>query len=160
MKIEFRPAYPEDLHAIVNLVGNAIKVMENQDIYQWDEQYPNQQVLMQDIEKKQLHVGVIEEKIVVIFVLNQECDDAYSNGEWKYVGASYFVIHRLCVNPDFQNHGIAKYTMLYIEDFLISKGIETIRLDAYTKNLTQLSCMKVLDMKKWALLIGEKDGSF
>lgn len=134
MKIEYRLANFDDLAPVFSLVCDAIITMEKQNINQWDKIYPNQQILMEDIEKQQLYVGMIDDQIAVVYVLNQECDDAYVNGDWKQRNKSFYVIHRLCVNPKFQNKSIAKHTMLYIQDELSSMGIEAIRLDAYTKN--------------------------
>lgn len=134
MQIEYRLAKPEELVQVFQLVSAAIHTMESQNIYQWDEIYPNLKILEEDIQKKQLYVGMIENRIAVIYVLNQECDDAYENGNWKHKDKPFYVIHRLCVSPEFQNRGIAMQTMLYIEKKLQSMDIAAIRLDAYTQN--------------------------
>lgn len=148
MKIEYRLANMDDLSRVFSLVCDAIITMEKQNINQWDELYPNQQILMEDIEKEQLYVGFVDDRIAVIFVLNQECDDAYVNGEWKEKNKPFYVIHRLCVNPNFQNQGVAKHTMLYIQDKLVSMGIEAIRLDAYLKNPFALKLYEDLGYEK------------
>ena len=44
------------------------------------------------------------------------------------------MILKLCVNPIFQNKGIAKSTLLHIERQLIAKGIHVIRLDVFSNN--------------------------
>lgn len=134
MQIEYRIACLEDLEDIYALVKNAIDTMIKQNILQWDEIYPNEEVLREDILKKQLHVGILEEQIAVIYVLNQECDDAYKNGNWRFADEPFYVLHRLCVNPVFQNRGVGRVTMLHIEEVLLSMGIKAIRLDAFTEN--------------------------
>lgn len=134
MQIEYRIAGLEDLKEICELVQNAINTMIQQNILQWDEIYPNEEVLRQDIEKKQLYVGISDRQIAVIYVINQECEDEYKNGKWKYVDKSFCIIHRLCVNPIFQNKGIGRSTMQHIEKEVLSRGIQAIRLDAFTGN--------------------------
>lgn len=134
MQIEWRIARIEDLKEIYNLIQNAVNTMVKQNILQWDEIYPSEEILLQDIHKKQLHIGIVDQQIAVIYVLNQECDDAYKNGSWKHEDKPYCIIHRLCVNPVFQNKGIARMTMLHIEREVVSMGIQAIRLDAFTEN--------------------------
>ena len=69
-----------------------------------------------------------------MYVLNQECDNAYKNGKWKYEDEPFYVVHRLCVDPAFQNKGIAKSTLLHIEKQLKEIGIHVIRLDVFSNN--------------------------
>lgn len=134
MQIEYRIACMEDLQEVYNLVKSAIDTMIQQNIFQWDEIYPDEEVLREDILKKQLYVGIVDKQIAVIYVLNQECDEAYQNGTWRFTNEPFYVIHRLCVNPAFQNQGVGRTTMLHIEEELLSKGIKAIRLDAFTQN--------------------------
>lgn len=75
-----------------------------------------------------------EGKIVSVFVLNQECEEEYENGNWEHRESDFAVIHRLCVNPIFQNKKIGKKTMNIIEEMLRQKGIESVRLDAFSLN--------------------------
>ena len=72
-------------------------------------------------------------KIVVAFVLNRECDAQYSNGAWKRK-SQFKVVHRLCVNPEFQNRGCAKHAMRHVEFVCKSDFTKSIRLDTFTEN--------------------------
>lgn len=134
MEIKYRMAQLEDLEEIFSMVKSAIKVMIEQDIYQWDEFYPDEEILKKDIDKKQLYAGVIDNQIAVVFVLNQHCFDDYKNGKWKYKDEPHYVIHRLCVNPAFQGKGVAKSTLFHIEQELLAAGIRVIRLDVFAQN--------------------------
>ena len=134
MQIEYRIARLEDLEEICKLVQDAVMKMIQQNIFQWDEVYPDEEILRCDIEKKQLYAGIFDGHIAVIFVINQECEDEYKNGKWKHADQPFCVIHRLCVNPVFQNRGIGRTTMQYIENEVLSRRIQTIRLDVFAKN--------------------------
>lgn len=81
-------------------------------------------------------------------MINQECDEQYLNGRWKYPNSRYYVVHRLCVNPIFQNRGIGMKTMIHIENELKKIGIDTIRLDAFTLNPYALKMYKRLGYSK------------
>ena len=126
--------------------------MEKQGIHQWDEIYPDLPTITEDIKKNQMYVGIIDNKIAVCFVLNEECDEEYKNGKWKCPNSKFCVIHRLCVNPEFQNQGIATKTMDYIES--ICKEAGYVRLDCFTQNpysqkLYNKTCYKITGYADW-----------
>lgn len=134
MQIEYRIAGIDDLDNICSMVKAAVDTMTEQNIFQWDDLYPAREDFENDIHKRQLYIGLAEETIAVIYVLNQECDEEYRNGDWKYTDTPFYVIHRLCVNPVFQNKGIAKNTLLHIEEQLKSMGAGAVRLDVFSEN--------------------------
>ncbi|MCH5185864.1 MAG: GNAT family N-acetyltransferase [Oscillospiraceae bacterium] len=134
MEISYRIANIDDLDEISQLVENAIKHMEYEHIYQWDNIYPTKEDFSDDIKKNELYIGTINNKIAVVYVLNKKYDEQYKNGEWKYNSDNFNVIHRLCVSPDFQKKGIAHTTLLHIEGELRFLGIKSIRLDVFCEN--------------------------
>lgn len=119
---------------IFELYSEAIENMEKQNIHQWDEIYPDKEILRQDILKNQMYIGEKDNNIAVCFVLNEECYEEYKNGNWICPKARFCIIHRLCVNPLFQNKGIARESMEYIENLCKSSGYDSIRLDCFTEN--------------------------
>lgn len=134
MEIIYRQALTEDIPAIDALIKEAISEMEKNGIMQWDEIYPTKDDFLEDIRNSQLWVGCIEHQIAVVFTINHSYDAEYANGEWKNPEKSFDVIHRLCVHPQFQNKGIAKQTMAYIEERILSEGKHAVRLDVFSKN--------------------------
>ncbi|MFV0395009.1 MAG: GNAT family N-acetyltransferase [Coprobacillaceae bacterium] len=134
MKISYTIATIENFDEIFNLFQASIKEMANNGIEQWDSLYPDKQTITNDIYKEELYIGTITNTIVVVFVINEEYDDAYNDVSWHLQTKKFKILHRLCVNPDFQNKGIAKITMKYIEEQLILKKIDAIRLDAFSNN--------------------------
>ena len=83
----FRKATPEDLEEIWSFVSVAIIRMEEHGIFQWDDCYPMKEDFQEDINKNQLYVGRIDGRIAVVYALNQECEEDYKNGDWKYFKA-------------------------------------------------------------------------
>lgn len=134
LSLAFRAGTKADLDSVFQVFTDAIAEMNRNNIPQWDELYPDREILREDIEKNQLFLGMADEDIASVYVLNSECDKEYENGEWQYPSASFCVIHRLCVNPKFQNKGVGTITMRYIEAEAKQKGFETVRLDAFTQN--------------------------
>lgn len=134
MELQYRSGTSEDLEEICGLFESAIDTMIQNKIFQWDEIYPTKEDLQQDINQGQLYVGIVKDCIAVVYVLNRESDEQYQNGNWKNPKEPYYVVHRLCVNPVFQNQGIARQTLLHIEEQLARWGIHAIRLDVFSEN--------------------------
>lgn len=146
--MKIRKAELNDLKSIIDIFKNAIDVMNEGNIPQWDEIYPNSAILKQDILKQQMYVGIENENIVSVIVVNNEFDELYKKGNWKYTNRKFVVIHRLCVNPIYQKQGIGKTTMLMIEALLKKKEIQSIRLDAFSLNPYALRLYKSLGYRK------------
>lgn len=134
MNVTFRKATTDDLEQIMELVEDAIEHMETQGIMQWDALYPVMEDFAEDVNEGTLFVGTQDKKLAVICTVNQKCDDEYKVGQWQQPKKSFVVIHRLCVNPAFQNKGIAYQTMHFIETLVKEKGIEAVRLDVFSQN--------------------------
>lgn len=134
MNINYTTADLKNLDNVCLLIRKATENMENQNIHQWDAEYPNREILREDIEKGQLYIGSVNEKTAVIYVLNHEFDEEYKNGQWKFPDKPFCIIHRLCVDPDFQNKGVAKAVIKHVEEYAAAKGFKAIRLDCFTGN--------------------------
>lgn len=134
MELTFRKGTTDDLTQIMELVQAAVDHMETQGIMQWDALYPIMEDFVEDINEDALYIGKQNETLAVICTVNQQCDDEYKNGRWQQPQKPFAVIHRLCVNPDFQNKGIAYQTMHFIETLIKEKGIEAVRLDVFSQN--------------------------
>ena len=137
--IVYRAAEESDIDVIYRLVKAAIAEMDKNGISQWDSVYPAREDFLEDIRKGQLRTGMVCGKTAVVYAVNKECDEQYHNGSWAYPDSEYRVIHRLCVDPQFQHRGIAKAALEHIEDELRREGVESIRLDVFTENPHALS---------------------
>lgn len=146
--MRIRKAELEDLNIIIEIFSNAIITMNNKNINQWDEIYPTSMILEQDILNKEMYVGVKDNTIVSVLVVNREFDEQYKNGDWKYDNERFAVVHRLCVNPTYQNQKIGKNTMIMIEELLRKDRIQSIRLDAFSLNPYALRMYDTLGYQK------------
>lgn len=146
--MKIRKAELEDLNIIIDIFKNAINTMNDNDIHQWDEIYPTNTILEQDILKKQMYIGIKDNTVVSVLVINNEFDEQYKNGNWKYDNESFAVVHRLCVNPVCQNQKIGNNTIILIEELLRKEGIQSIRLDAFSLNPYALKMYETLGYQK------------
>ncbi|MCF0115838.1 MAG: GNAT family N-acetyltransferase, partial [Erysipelotrichaceae bacterium] len=128
----FRKAELSDLKECFGVVEACKERMIQQGIFQWDELYPMIEDVEEDIRLNQLRVGIVDNKIIVIYALN-ESGEGYEVGNWEY-DLPYYVIHRLCVHPDYQGNGIAKKVLRQIVKEALLQGKESLRLDVFSKN--------------------------
>lgn len=134
MEITFTLARESDLPAIWELYQAGIRGLRDHGILQWDERYPDQDILREDVSKGEMYLGWQSGKLVGAYVLNQECDPQYESGSWKYPQEPFQVVHRLCVHPLYQGQGIARQIMEHIEETVRAAGIRVMRLDVFSCN--------------------------
>lgn len=145
--IKLRKGRPEDLEEIAELFYSAIENMNNNGIPQWDEIYPNKEVLSEDISKGQLYVCESEGKIVSVGVIN-EYGEKYEEGNWRYKDSNFAVIHRLCVHPNYQGKGLGGRTEELISVQAKNFGYTSLRIDAFSLNPYALKMYDRLGYKK------------
>ena len=155
----FQLATMDDLGDIEQIYFDAVSNMIQNNIFQWDELYPTHQIIAQDILNKELYFGSVNGKTASAFVLNQSFDEAYQAGKWQYPEAAFYVLHRLCVAPAFQNSGVATMTMNYLESLLRDRKIECLRLDVFSHNPTAIRLYERLGYEKTGVVLFRK-GSF
>lgn len=146
-KITYRMATSADINEIQRFVDRAKAVMETQGIHQWDEIYPTKEDFAGDESKQELFVGEIDGKLAVCFTLNKFQDEEYFAVDWENKGENFIVIHRLCVNPEFQGMGIGSKTCRHIEEVALERGAASIKLDAFTENPISLAMYGKLGYK-------------
>jgi GNAT superfamily N-acetyltransferase len=134
MNIEYRLGTKQDLDAVCLMIRQVIDEMEKHGIYQWDEIYPARKDFEEDIEKHTLYLAYAEDNLAALYVISDEYDEQYKNGQWKYEDCSAFVLHRFCVSPFFQNQGLGKAVLKHIEEQVKDMGYNSIRLDVFTGN--------------------------
>ena len=148
MELEFILAQEKDLDIIMTLFTDAIDKLNRNGINQWDSTYPDRNTLKEDIMKKQLYIGLFKETIISAYVITQEYDEQYDNCSWKFPNSTFSIIHRLCINPMFQNKGYGTLTVMHIENQLKRKGVEYIRLDVFPLNTSALKMYEKLGYSK------------
>jgi ribosomal protein S18 acetylase RimI-like enzyme len=129
-----RKAVTEDFKEVAALYHAAVARMIEDRIYQWDEIYPDDKILLEDILRGEMYLLEAEGRLAACIVLNEEQDDLYRTGSWRFTGQRVAVIHRLCVHPKFQGAGIGKKTVRLAEAMAKENGYGIIRLDAFSQN--------------------------
>ena len=101
-----RPATLLDLPALMNLLRRVVSMMRQSNNFQWDEHYPNHDVLREDIEKGQLWVAEVDGLLAGVAALTEEQEPEYAQVGFD-LNERVIVTHRLAVDPAFQGRGLA-----------------------------------------------------
>lgn len=132
--MEFLAATEYDLPQLMSLYRAATRQMDKLGISQWDEKYPTESIIREDVISGQMRTGHIGDRIAVAYVLEECRAGDYEPAAWRYDEQSFVVLHRLCVHPDFQGQRVAQTAMDTLETEVLTRGINAIRLDAFSQN--------------------------
>ncbi|MBE6082904.1 GNAT family N-acetyltransferase [Sporanaerobacter sp. PP17-6a] len=144
MNYIFKLAEMNDIDKIFKIYQNVVFHLRKLNIDQWDEVYPTKEILRNDIEEKSLFVvfDTLNNIPISSIVINESQEPEYKSVNWANTKGKICVIHRFCVEPVFQRRGIGNKTLLSAEDYIMKKRYSSIRLDAFTENLSALNFYK------------------
>lgn len=119
--------------------------LQQKNIEQWDESYPDETVIAEDIRQGHAY-GLFEgDKLVGYIDLDETGVQEYDSVQWKETGGKPLMIHRLCVNPMLQNKGYGKTLLEFAVNFGRENGFGSIRLDTFIKNKIALYLFESCD---------------
>ena len=129
-----RKAEEKDIDSIISITKACAKAMIANEIYQWNEHYPNTSAFKNDIKRNELYVIEIEAVIIGCIVISTFMDSEYKPIQWLTPTHNAIYIHRLAVHPNIQGKGYAQKLMLFAEEFAIENNYSSIRLDTFSQN--------------------------
>ena len=139
MNYHFRKAELSDLPQIWTILQQAILRRKADGSNQWQDGYPNPEVVTSDIEKEVGFVLVIKDKIVAYCAILINDEPEYENLQGKWLTTSDFVVfHRIAVAKEFVGKGIAKMMFTQIEKYAIEQNISSIKADTNFDNAAML----------------------
>jgi ribosomal protein S18 acetylase RimI-like enzyme len=137
--LSIRLAEAGDVDAVMRLVRDCIAEMRRAGIEQWDDIYPDRATLLADAQEGALYLASHErEPLVGCLVVNKYQNPEYAAVPWTMSPARVAVVHRLMVDPRFQNRGIARELMRFAERRAGELACDVIRLDAFAANPSAL----------------------
>ena len=129
-----RKAEISDLENIMLMYKSCVTGMLKNGIDQWDETYPNSEIISEDLNVGTYYVAEIDKTIIGGVNIDENQDYSYLALDWKDKSDSFFVVHRLGVKEEFWNKKIGKDMMLFTEKLVLERGFKSIRLDTYSGN--------------------------
>lgn len=145
MEYLLRKATDEDIPQIWEILQQAITRRKNEGSSQWQDGYPNLEIVEKDVDDEAGIVLVENQNIVAYSAVFINDEPSYANiqGQWLTNG-DYMVIHRVAVAETHLGKGLAKKLLMLIEELAVSEGIFTIRVDTNYDNVPMLHILKTL----------------
>ena len=129
-----RKAKHNELNQIMQAYKSCVKGMIDLGIDQWDESYPNRNIIRNDLREQNYYVAILDQEIVAGIKIDQAQDPSYLEMDWHDKSNNFVVVHRLCSKTKVWNKGIGKKMMEFAELVAKERGCSSIRLDTYINN--------------------------
>lgn len=125
-------AQEAQMDAAVEMIEMGRAYLKSQGIDQWQNGYPNQSSIEQDIAAEKGFFLTDGTELFAYLCMDMDGEPAYNNikGNWLTdQDAKYLVIHRLAFNEKFRGQGFSSAVFKLAEDFCIEHQIHSIRVD-------------------------------
>ena len=141
-----RKAQIPEAEIIWQILQQAIERRRKDGSNQWQDGYPNQEVVKTDISLGKGYVLEIDNAIAAYAALVFNDEPAYYEiiGDWL-TNDDFLVIHRVAVSNDFLGKGIAVLLFQKLEDFAMENQVFSIKVDTNFDNLAMLHILEKLD---------------
>ena len=143
MKYHFRKAKLSEIDPIWEILQQAIQRRKEDGSTQWQDGYPNPEVVQKDIEKGEGFVLIAGENIIGYSAVLINNEPAYEKIEGKWLtNDDFVVIHRVAISEKYLGKGFAKMIIKYVEKFALSNNIYSVKADT---NFDNIAMMKIFE---------------
>jgi GNAT superfamily N-acetyltransferase len=142
----FRKADLKDTSSIWELLQQAILRRKKDGSNQWQDGYPNPEVIQHDIEKSIGYVLTEEELIIGYCAVLINDEPEYENiiGKWL-TNSDFVVFHRVAISENYLGKGLAKKMIRFIEKFALDNNIQSVKADTNFDNAAMIKIFGDLD---------------
>ena len=162
MNLNTRKSTKQDIPAIMQIIAYAQQYLASLDIDQWQNGYPNEAQILNDINNEESFVVLNEEnKIIATYMFSTRGEANYNSIDGKWLTATkdqYGVIHRIAVAENQTNKGLARKIISACEQKLSEKNIKSMRIDTHNDNKGMQHLVKKLNYTYCGIII-VTDGS-
>ena len=136
--LTFRRTKFDDVKSVMQIYDDGRDFMiENGNPTQWENGYPSEDLIRDDIEKGQSYVCEFDGEIIAVFMFIIGDDESYQkihNGSWLN-NEPHGVIHRIAVSKNMHDKGIAKCCFDFCKNECLKNNIRNIKIDTYKDNI-------------------------
>lgn len=140
MDYRFRKANLDELTPIWDILQQGIARRKKDGSNQWQNGYPNPEIIINDIEKG---AGfILTEKNTIIgycaILINDEPEYAKIEGNWL-TNDDFVVFHRIVISENHVGKNLSKKILEFVEEFALSNYIYSIKADTNYDNIAMLT---------------------
>ncbi|MDV5106325.1 GNAT family N-acetyltransferase [Clostridium perfringens] len=132
-----------ELNKVKSIYDNVVKEMNLRGLYNWNESYPNTEIIFKDISNKHLYGIEASGEIVVVATINDYAYDVYNDIAWQ-VDGPFLSFHRIVSFTISQGKRIWKKNDRFCRRNGKGKKCNSIRISAYHKNENAVNLYKNL----------------
>lgn len=141
--LHFKKADTSQIPEIWKILQDAIARRKADGSNQWQDGYPNPEVIKNDIEKGVGYVLMLDEEVAgyAAVLINDEPEYDNLRGSWL-TQSDFVVFHRVAVSAAYLGQGLAQKMMHFIEEVAKEHQIYSIKADT---NFDNLAMMRLFD---------------
>ncbi|NCP85197.1 MAG: GNAT family N-acetyltransferase [Bacteroidetes bacterium] len=148
MTYQFRKATLAEIPQIWEILQQAIARRKADGNNQWQDGYPNPDVIKRDIDREIGFVLTADDLIIGYSAVLQNDEPAYAEleGNWLTNG-EFVVVHRVAIADSHIGKGLSKKILRFVEEFAIQNNIFSIKIDTNFDNVPMLKIVDQLGYK-------------
>jgi predicted GNAT family N-acyltransferase len=142
--MEFRKAVEANVDSIMKIIKQAQYYFKEKGINQWQNNYPNVEVISNDVAEKNSYVLLQNNEVVATAVVSFNGERTYESiyeGEW-ISNKEYAVVHRIAVDNNYKGLGLSSQIIKNVEELCIEKGVFSIKVDTHEQNLSMQKLLR------------------
>jgi len=139
-----KTARKQDIPRIMEIIEQAKRRMRKQGLDQWQDGYPNEAALQNDITLHQGHIFQKAGQIVAYAAIVFDPDPYYQKieGQWLSSGETYITVHRIAIHEEWLRHGFAQHIIKYAEKKALREGVRWFRIDTHHDNIAMRNMIR------------------
>ena len=145
MEYTFKQAEISDLSPVWEILQQAIIRRKDEGSNQWQDGYPNPDVIEKDIEHGSGFVLMDQDVIVGYVAILVNDEPAYENieGQWLTYG-DFVVLHRVALSQDYVGKGLARRILGFVEEYAVKNAIHSVKADTNFDNIAMMKTFEKL----------------
>lgn len=141
--LALRKAHISEKGLIWGILQDAIEQRKQEGSRQWQDGYPNELSVSNDMENDYAYVLTENEIILAYLAVIFDKEPAYEAIEGKWLSDNdYLVVHRVAVSKHAKGKGIATKLFEQLESLCLQKKVYSIKVDT---NFDNIPMLKILD---------------
>lgn len=147
--MEFRKTKLNDVKNIMKIIDQAKDYLKSEKIDQWQNKYPNEDTIIEDINNGNSYVLMKGNNIIGTTALIFDIEETYNsiyNGKW-ISNNDYAVIHRIAMDVNYKGKDLGGRVINEVEKIALEKNIHSIKVDTHRKNISMKNFLKKNNFK-------------
>lgn len=125
----------DDIDRVMEIINQAKQYFKNNNIDQWQEGYPNEESIKEDIMNEEAYVLEDNGKILGTCMVTIQGEPTYHtiDGKWLF-NEDYVCVHRIAVDEQYKGAGLA--SIILDQAIAMYPNFHSVRMDTHEDNLS------------------------